>query len=121
MEAYQIKLAELDKMFKGGLIDQDTLTRGQKQAKAEFEKKSNPDNRYAAAMEMGSAEARTTLLNYRGVDSQSDPQKDVAKTNREQVVLQSKMLEALNKLLQQGASAVTGAVADSALAVFDFQ
>lgn len=62
--------------------------------------------KFAAAMELGSQEARSTLLNFRANQS-GDPIRQVAKTGQEQLKAQNKANELLTRIAANGAAGTT--------------
>ena|GEM_PF-5424087 len=110
-EQYQAEIAKLDGLFKSGAINQDLYKRGIDKASSGIEGEGN--SRFASAMEYGSAEARSTILNYRGVDQPSEPQRELVKKAAQQVDQQAKTNELLQRLLQQLAKPSSAPVGQS--------
>jgi hypothetical protein len=56
--------------------------------------------KHAAAMDLGSKEARTTLLNFQSGGAGNDPQKELLGVNKQQLGMTGKVVEAVNAVGQ---------------------
>ena len=81
-EKLEIEKTDLSKQFSAGLIDKDTFARAIEKAEndAMGDKKNN-----AGALEFGSKEARSAILEAQGRSSAKDPIKEVADTSKKQL------------------------------------
>jgi hypothetical protein len=113
MEHYQQKIIDLKKLLDAGAISQLAFDRGTKAAARERD--AGSETKLAGAMKMGSTEARSTILNFERRSS-GDTQQDLAKISREQLNVQNRMLQAINRL----GNGVNGAPANAFPPQFNF-
>jgi hypothetical protein len=104
LETYTKKLKELDALKASGSISQETYDRAKQKAKGEYESDALPSTPFSSAMEQGSAEARSTVLNFQaaGMMNLDDPAKETAKNTQKQVEQGDAMLGLLGKLVDKG-------------------
>lgn len=104
LDAYNKRLKELNELRAGGNLTDTQFKRASDLAKGEFESASQPGNRFAGALEKGSQGARDILANFRGVDRQGDPNKEVAKNTGKSVEYLGKIAGNLERYLTAGES-----------------
>ncbi len=111
LQKYKEEMASLNKLLKAGFIDQKVFAAASGEAfktLAEDSKKGIGDpTARAGAQELGSAEARSSILNARGLQTSGDPVKDVARNTKEQLRLQAEA----NRLSQRMVDALGGQAA----------
>ncbi len=105
---YKEEMASLGKLLKAGFIDQTVFNSASAEAFKTLREDSakglgDPTAR-AGAQELGSAEARTSILNARGLQTTGDPVKDVVRNTKEQLRLQAEA----NRLSQRMVDALGG-------------
>ncbi len=108
LDKYKQEMASLNKLLKAGFIDQTVFNKASGEAFKTLHEDSakgigDPTAR-AAAQELGSAEARSAILNARGLQTTGDPVKDVARNTKEQLRLQAEQ----NRLSQRIVDALGG-------------
>lgn len=113
LEVYQKRLKELDDLLNSGSINKDTYDRAKRQAKGEYEEKAMPTSRFSSAMERGSQEARTTLLNFAASGANTDdPGKETAKNTAIQAQQGARTNDLLTQLVGRGFNAAMQAVGE---------
>lgn len=92
---------KLKEMLGKGLIDQDTFNRaGSKLAEDAFKTQGGGKEYHEnAALELGSAEARSSILKFRGMGGDGDGIKDVVRVNREQLAESTQQSGLFRRLL----------------------
>lgn len=92
LEEFQHKVGEYGKMLQSRLIDRKTYDRAVGRAEKEL-----AGDRFAGALELGSKDAYSALLQFNAGRSKDDVNKSIAESNKRQVDLQSQMVTELRK------------------------
>lgn len=96
LEQYEAKIKDLEKLLDVGAINQDTFNRAVAKAQGELGGESPTELKFAGAALFGSSEARTAILQHRGIGK--DPMTDLRKINSDQLVEQKTATEYLRQL-----------------------
>lgn len=118
LEKYRLEQAKLDNLLANGTLTQEQHRRASDVAKGTLSDASTPKSIFAPAAELGSQEARDAILrsDFSGFD-RAEPDKEVARNTKQSVDIETRMLEALNRLANKG---LDGAV-NAGLNLFSFQ
>lgn len=109
-EKFEAEIAHARQLFDAGLIDQATLDRATTAANADL---GTAPTAGAAALEAGSAEARSAVLAFqRRGQTGREPIQDVARNTERQVTAQRTTNDLLGRLLDRVAAAAGGLAAD---------
>ena len=101
IEKATAEAAKLKEMFGKGLIDKDTFNRAGSKLAEDAMKGAGGGNDYHenGALELGSKEARSSILKFRGMGGDGDGLRDIAKLNREQLAQQTQNNGMFRRLL----------------------
>lgn len=116
LEEYQAKVKEIRELAARGLIDPEEMTRGLKLAETDLAKAGGSDRTAGAAMELGSQEARRTLLawNARGEGS-GDTGRDTLRATqkvRDEAVKQTPILAKIQQGIATLAATAAAAIVE---------
>lgn len=106
LERFRQEMTRLDELQAKG-FDLSVIEKGRAAAMKDFQGTMQAEGpKFAAAMEFGSAEARSTVLNFRtGNAAGADPIKAVAAEAKQQTSLAKRSVELLDRIVRQGVGA----------------
>ena len=104
LDEFTAKYKEAKDLLGKGLITQKQFDQGAVKLKNEYNKDAAPGKTYSAAMQMGSQEARSTILAFRGQSlTDADPTKQAVKLGEKQLSLQEKIHSTLIEIKDKAA------------------
>lgn len=98
LEQFEKKLEELQKLSDNGLIDDDTFARAAAKARNEL---GGTEVQFSGPMELGSNEARSTILRHQFGSQQIDPQKESVNLSKQQLKAQQETNVLLKRMAGQ--------------------